>query len=148
MNIEKIRKHRLTSCYLKIISILENYFFHILLFYIRFWMASIFWYSGLTKISNWHSTVSLFKYEYNVPVIAPELAAIMAATTELTTPALLMLGFMTRPAVIPMLCMTAVIEFTYLDLIDHSYWAILLSILLFYGPGKISIDHLIRNKVG
>lgn len=113
----------------------------------RFWMAKIFWYSGLTKISSWQSTVFLFKDEYKVPIIPPEIAAYFATAFELTCPVLLVLGLGTRFATLPMLAMTAVIQFTYLDLIDHSYWAMLLALILFYGPGSLSLDHFISKKL-
>lgn len=38
---------------------------------IRLWVANVFWKAGLTKISNWDSTVSLFENEYDVPLLAP-----------------------------------------------------------------------------
>lgn len=121
--------------------------FPLLVLFIRFWMARIFWYSGLTKISIWQSTIFLFKYEYKVPIIPPEIAAMLATATELTTPILLVVGFMTRFAAIPMLCMTAVIQFTYLDLINHLYWAVLLGTIILYGPGRFSVDYLVYCKL-
>jgi len=29
---------------------------------------------------------------------------------------------------------------------DHQYWGLLLLVILFHGPGKLSIDHLIRRR--
>lgn len=131
--------------YIWFISILEKLMMPLLVLSMRLWMAKIFWYSGLTKISSWESTVYLFKEEYKVPVIPPELAAYFATTFELLCPVLLLLGLASRLATLPMLAMTAVIQFTYLDLIDHRYWAMLLCLILFYGPGNISIDHIIKK---
>ena len=85
----------------------SNYMFPLLVLFMRVWMARVFWYSGLTKISSWQSTIYLFKYEYAVPIIPAELAAMLA--TELFSPILLVLGFVMRLAAIPMICMTAVI---------------------------------------
>jgi putative oxidoreductase len=82
-----------------------------------------------------------------VPIIPAEFAAILATATELSAPILLVLGFLTRLAAIPMLCMTAVIQFTYLDLIDHLYWAILLATIILYGPGRYSLDYLICKNI-
>ncbi len=114
--------------------------------FMRFWMARIFFYSGLSKISDWQATIYLFQNMYKVPVINPEIAAYLAAAVELTCPIFLILGLATRFATIPMLVMTAVIEFTYLNLIDHSYWAMLLFTILFYGPGLWSLDYLIKRR--
>lgn len=137
---------KLVQIYLSVLRVLEKIALPVLVLFMRFWMAKIFWYSGLTKISNWQSTVFLFKDEYKVPVIPPEIAAYFATTFELSCPILLILGFATRFATLPMLAMTAVIQFTYLDLIDHRYWAMLLALILFYGPGPLSLDHWISKK--
>lgn len=134
--------------YFRILIILEKLFMPLLVFFIRFWMARIFWYSGLTKISSWESTIFLFKDEYKVPVISAEVAAYIATAFELTCPILLILGFGARLATLPMLAMTAVIQFTYLDHMDHRYWAMLLAIILFYGPGTLSLDYFIKKRIG
>lgn len=126
-------------------NFLEQYLSPVLLLSMRLWMAYIFWYSGLLKISDWHTTIALFQSVYNVPVISPTLAAYLTATTELTTPILLVLGFATRLATIPMLVMTAVIQFTYLQSNEHYYWAMILGTLLCFGPGKLSLDHWLKK---
>lgn len=137
----------LIRIYLKTIAIFELLFFPLLVLLMRLWMAMVFWNSGLAKITNWSSTILLFKEEYNVPVISPEFAAYMSATVELTCPILLVLGFATRFATIPMLVMTAVIQFTYFHSLMHLYWAFLFATILFYGPGKFSIDAWMRKKL-
>ena len=130
----------------------NKYLFSATVFFMRCWIARIFWYSGLTKIDSWETTLMLFEYEYAVPVIPEELAAILATAAELSMPVLLLIGLMSRFAAIPLLFMTAVIQFTYLDLIDHLYWALLLCTIIFYGPGRYSLDHLLvcmsKNQKG
>lgn len=142
---EKSSNNKILKTYLALIKVLEKFGLPIFAFFIRFWMAKIFWYSGMTKIANWQSTVYLFKEEYKVPLFPPELAAYFSTTFELACPVLLVLGLATRLATLPLLAMTAVIQFTYLDLIDHRYWAMLLIFILLYGPGKLSLDHLIAK---
>ncbi len=134
--------------YLKTLQILEKIFMPLLVLFMRLWMARIFFYSGLSKISDWQATIYLFQNMYKVPVINPEIAAYLAAAIELTCPIFLIFGLATRFATIPMLIMTVVIELTYLNLIDHFYWAILLFTILFYGPGTWSLDYLIKKKWG
>lgn len=133
--------------YLKILRAVEKFLLPLLIFFMRFWMAQIFWYSGLVKISSWQSTIFLFKNEYKVPLIPPELAAYFSTAIELTCPILLFFGVAARLATLPMLAMTAVIQFTYLHLIDHLYWSVLLGTILLYGPGTLSIDYGIRRKM-
>ena len=118
----------------------------VLLLVMRLWMANAFWKSGLTKIADWDKTVWLFANEYQTPVLPPEAAAFFATAIELCCPILLVLGLMTRLATIPMLCMVAVIQFTYLSHVDHAHWAMLLCAILFFGPGKFSLDHFIQKK--
>ena len=144
--IQQIHNSSIGKIYFATTKFTHYHLFPLLVLFMRIWMAKIFWYSGLTKIASWQSTIYLFKYEYAVPVIPPELAAILATVTELSAPGLLTLGFMTRLAAIPMLCMTAVIQFTYLDLNEHLYWAVLLGTIILYGPGKYSLDRLLCGK--
>ena len=120
----------------------------------RLIMARIFFRSALQKLSNWDSTVFLFRTEYQVPVLPPELAATLAAATELTAPVLLVLGLATRLAAVPMLGMTLVIQFSLgavnpaYDLAEHSFWMILLASLIVRGGGPLSLDHLIAGRLG
>lgn len=137
----------MVSCYFKITDFMQCFLMPVFLLVARLWMAKIFWYSGLTKISSWQATIYLFQYDYKVPLLPPELAAYLATTFELTCPILLFVGFATRFATLPMLAMTAVIEFTFLNLIDHFYWAMLLTFILINGAGKISLDYLIRKRL-
>jgi NADH dehydrogenase FAD-containing subunit/uncharacterized membrane protein YphA (DoxX/SURF4 family) len=113
--------------------------------FLRLWMAEIFWRSGLTKFASWETTVLLFAEEYKVPLLPPEIAAFMATATELGAPILLALGLGTRLAAVPLIVMTAVIQFTYLDRMEHWYWAMVLGQLLLRGPGLVSLDHLIQR---
>ena len=117
---------------------------------LRLAAAIVFWNSGMTKLANWDTAVSLFVDEYKVPLIPPEFAAYMAVTVELSAPILLVLGFLTRPAALVLLGMTTVIEvFVYPQAWPtHIQWAAMLLVLLCRGPGKLSIDHLLWGRFG
>ena len=121
----------------------------ILQFLLRFSIASVFWHAGMTKIASWDTTIALFRDEYMVPVLPPELAASLAATVELTCPVLLMLGLATRLATLPMLGMTFVIEvFVYPEQwIEHLMWASILVFILTRGAGVLSVDHFIARRL-
>lgn len=114
---------------------------------LRLWIANIFWKSGLTKIANWESTKFLFREEYQVPLLPPELAAIMATTGELVAPILLVFGIAGRFGAAALLVMTAVIELTYLSHSQHIIWALVLVTIFLHGPGKFSIDYLISRRL-
>ena len=117
---------------------------------IRIAVATVFWNSGMTKLANWDTAVALFTDEYRLPVLPPELAAYMAASIELSMPVLLVLGLLTRPAAAVLLGMTAVIEiFVYpLAWPTHIQWAAMLLVLLCRGPGALSLDHVLWQKLG
>ena len=128
---------------------LERFPLGVLQFLFRFSIAAVFWNSGLTKIASWQTTIVLFRDEYKVPVLPPELAASLAAAVELTCPVLLVLGLATRLATLPMLGMTFVIEaFVYPeDWIEHLGWAAFLLFILTRGPGPIALDRWLAPLV-
>lgn len=127
---------------------LESVPYWLLALPLRFAVATVFWNSGTSKLANWNTTIELFTEEYKVPVLPPEFAAYMAASIELTTPVLLVLGLLTRPAALVLLGMTAFIEiFVYPQAWPtHIQWAAMLLVLLCRGPGKFSVDHLVRRR--
>jgi putative oxidoreductase len=116
---------------------------------LRLAVATVFWNSGTTKIANWDATLDLFENEYKLPLIPPDIAAHIAASIELTTPALLVLGLLTRPVAALLLGMTLVIEiFVYPQAWPtHIQWAAMLLVLLCRGAGTLSLDALIRKRV-
>jgi len=116
---------------------------------LRLAVATVFWNSATTKLANWEAAVALFVDEYKVPLIPPEMAAYLAVSIELTTPVLLVLGLLTRPAAAVLLGMTAVIEvFVYPQAWPtHIQWAAMLLVLLCRGPGKLSIDEWLRRRL-
>jgi putative oxidoreductase len=132
-----------------IVARLERFPLAVLQLLFRVSIASVFWNSGLTKLASWQSTIVLFRDEYRVPALPPELAAALAASVELTCPVLLVLGLATRLATLPMLGMTFVIAvFVYPeDWIEHLGWASLLLFILTRGAGSISLDRWLAPLV-
>lgn len=116
----------------------------------RLAVAEIFWSSGQTKLANWDATLQLFEDEYKVPLLSTDAAAHLTCGIELTTPVLLVLGLLTRPTAALLLGMTAFIEiFIYPQAWPtHIQWAAMLVFLLCRGPGKVSLDFLIRRWLG
>jgi len=120
---------------------------HQLLF--RIAIAGVFLRAGLTKISSWESTVALFADEYKVPVLAPHLAAAMAATFEVGCSTLLLVGLGTRLAALPLIGMIMTIQlFVYPQAwSEHLVWGSILLFLVTRGGGAISLDHLIARRL-
>ncbi len=114
----------------------------------RISVGTIFLRSGILKIQGWNSgnTLALFKHEYQLPVLPPELAAYMATAAELALPPLLIAGLFTRYAALALLGMTLVIQlFVYPNAFDtHGVWAASLLYLMKYGAGSFALDRFIE----
>ena len=118
---------------------------------IRVLAGLVFFQSGLTKISNWSSTVSLFENVYAVPLLPPETAALLGTGVELFFPVLLVIGFGSRLAAAVLFVFNIVAVVSYPDLgevglKDHQTWGLLLLVTLLHGPGKLSLDHLLGAR--
>lgn len=118
----------------------------------RFAIAGVFLMSGRTKVEGFltitDSTYELFRTEYKLPLVPPEIAAHMAAYAEHLFPVLLVLGLFSRLSAFALLGMTTVIEvFVYPDAwATHLTWAGLLLIIIAKGAGKLSLDHRLGIK--
>ncbi|MFA5963027.1 MAG: DoxX family protein [Sphingomonas sp.] len=123
----------------------------LLLLVARLGIAGVFFMSGRTKVEGLltitDGTYELFRTDYALPLISPEIAAHAATYSEHLFPILLVLGLFTRPAALALLGMTTVIEvFVYPDAWPtHLSWAGLLLPLIFRGGGAWSLDHLLRR---
>lgn len=117
----------------------------------RIAIANVFWRSGQTKINGFsirEETFFLFREEYKVPLLPPELAAYLATTAELTLPILLAIGLATRLSALALFAMTLVIQLFVIPggWPEHLLWFALLGLIVARGPGAISLDHLIWNR--
>lgn len=115
----------------------------------RIGVGAVFFKAGLLKYNSPEFTVLLFRDEYQVPFLAPEVAARMAMIQELTIPIFLFLGLATRLATLPLLGMILVIQtFVYPNAYnDHLVWGSILVLVLTRGPGVFSLDYLIERFV-
>ena len=133
----------------------------------RFSVAAIFWKSGQTKVRGFpldivsgefqfglprlaDAVVDLFRDEYRLPLLPPELAATLAAFAEHVFPVLLLLGLATRFSALALLAMTATIQvFVYPDAYPtHGVWAAVLLFLVARGAGPLSLDALVARRFG
>ncbi|WP_343730480.1 DoxX family protein [Duganella sp.] len=125
---------------------------NLLLLIARLGIGAVFFLSGRTKVQGLMtikaSTYELFRSEYALPLLPPDIAAQLATAAENILPLLLALGLATRPAAAGMFCMTAVIEiFVYPDAWPtHLSWAGLLLPLIARGGGAWSLDHLLWRR--
>lgn len=111
----------------------------------RAYIAQVFFLSGLTKIRDWDTTLLLFTEEYQVPLLSPEVAAILGTAGELVLPVLLLFGLAGRFAALGLSVVNAVAvlslsEIAPAALQQHITWGVLLAALALYGVGRWSVD--------
>ena len=117
----------------------------------RLYVAQVFFLSGLTKIRDWETTVSLFTDEYKVPYLSQELAALLGTAGELVLPVLLVLGLTGRFAALGLFVVNAIAvislsEIAPAALQQHITWGVLLALLAIYGCGKWALDHWLIKR--
>ena len=144
------RSSILTERILRTVGWLERVPYTVLALPLRLAVATVFWNSAMTKLADWNAALQLFREDYRLPLLPPELAAYMAVSIELTAPVLLVLGLATRPVAFVLLGMTTVIEvFVYPQAWPtHIQWAAMLLVLLCRGAGKWSLDQWLFRRFG
>ena len=137
----------------------------VILLVARFAIAAVFWRSGQTKIEGFsldliamkvelglprlaESTGFLFEYEYDLPLIPPMAAAILATLAEHILPILILSGLFTRLAGFGIAMMTLVIQlFVYPDAYPtHATWLAIALLLMYRGAGIFSFDHWLAKR--
>ena len=118
----------------------------------RLYIAQAFFLSGLTKLRDWETTLALFNDEYHVPLLPPELAAALGTGGELVLPVLLAFGLAGRFAaagltVVNLVAVASLAEIAPAALAQHQLWGALLVGLLLWGPGRWSLDALVRKRL-
>ncbi|MFC3151083.1 DoxX family protein [Litoribrevibacter euphylliae] len=146
MNIQKLTN--IGNTLLGWIEALQSVFLLIL----RLWLAKVFFMSGLTKIKSWDTTLMLFEYEYNVPILPFDIAAYLATAAELAIPVFLVVGLLTRLNLVALFILNYVAMISYPDISiagekDHIMWGISILALFLFGPGKAALDHFIWKRV-
>lgn len=143
--------HQKTLC---LDGMLERWGGALLALALRLYLGWIFFKAGLTKISDWETTVALFSEEYMVPILPPELAALLGTTGELVLPLLLWAGFLARPAAVGLFMVNVLAVVSYPQLFafecpaalrDHFYWGVLFIVLMVVGPGRLSLDAVLSR---
>ena len=118
----------------------------------RWYVAAVFFRSGLTKIQDWETTLLLFQEEYHVPLLPPDLAAWLGTGGELILPVFLVLGFGGRFAaaglfVVNLMAVLSLAEIPEAALQQHVFWGSLLAGLVLWGPGRWSADAFLSPRL-
>ena len=120
----------------------------------RLYIAKIFFYSGLSKFQDWETTLYLFREEYHVPLLSPEVAATIGTVGELGLAVLLAVGLFTRVAASGLFVLNIVAVASYYDALkdspaamqDHLEWGLLLALLLTTQVQKLTLDHTLALR--
>jgi putative oxidoreductase len=127
---------------------------------LRFGLAIPFWRSGVNKWDGFLQlsdvAVLLFSSEFQLHLPggpysfpAPAVMAFAAGSAEILLPILLVLGLATRFAALGLLVMTLIVQLTVPDGWPlHVTWAAMALGIMAWGPGRISLDHLIKERLG
>jgi putative oxidoreductase len=118
----------------------------------RLYVAQAFFASGLTKLRDWDTTLALFADEYAVPLLPPDVAAVLGTAGELLLPVLLALGLAGRFAaaglfVINAVAVVSLMEVAPAALQQHVFWGSLLIGLVLWGPGRWSLDRFVAPRL-
>ncbi|MEH2563157.1 DoxX family protein [Bradyrhizobium sp. AZCC 2289] len=121
---------------------------------VPFWRSGILKWDGFLQLSD--AAVTLFTDEFMLhlpggpyPFPAPTVMAFLSGCGEIIFPTLLVLGFVTRFAALGLFFMTVIVELTVPDGWPvHITWAAMALGIMAWGPGRISIDYVIRRLLG
>lgn len=120
----------------------------------RLYIARVFFLSGYSKIQDWETTLYLFREEYHVPLLKPELAAVCGTAGELTFSVLLALGLFTPLSALALFVLNIVAFVSYYHALietpaawhDHLEWGIIIALLMTAKSGALTLDRLIARR--
>ncbi|HEX7326277.1 MAG TPA: DoxX family protein [Rhodanobacteraceae bacterium] len=127
------------------------------LLFMRIWVALAFWHAGVVKFDDPMGTQFLFNAAYQVPLLPPNVAAVLSTWIELVVPWFVGLGLLGRLSAL-FLFIYNIIAFASFPALwphgfwvglfntsnfaDHKIWGLMLLAVIAWGPGKWSLDTL------
>lgn len=123
---------------------------------LRLYVSSVFFRSGVIKVSDWSATLALFHDEYKVPLLPPDIAAYVGAFGELAFPVLITLGLAGRFGAAGLFVVNAMAVISYPQLFGfdcpaglqmHFVWGGILLLLAIFGPGALSLDNVLLKRL-
>ena len=129
----------------------------VLLLATRWYVSWQFLKSGWLKVTSWDSTLDLFRDEYHVPLLPPEVAAVAGASGELFFPTLLVLGLGGRIGPLGLFAVNAMAVISYRQVLlaegfeaalaQHVLWGFQLLLLAVFGLGPLAADRLFAGRL-
>jgi len=112
--------------------------------------------SGWLKLQDWDNTLFLFQEEYRTPVLSPAVAAVAGTFGETVFPVLLIAGLLGRYSAAGLFAVNVMAVVSYAHVLlgegfeaalgQHYLWGFMLLVLIVFGPGRWSADHLISRR--
>ena len=112
--------------------------------------------SGMLKLDSWETTLGLFRDEYRVPLLPPDIAAVAGTAGELMFPVLLVAGLATRCGALGLSAVNllAVVSYAHVLLAEgfeaalgqHLLWGYMLAVVATCGPGALSLDGWLARR--
>lgn len=97
------------------------------------------------------ATLALFETEYAAPLLSPAVLAQLAVLAEIVLPVLLLIGLCGRLSALGLLGYSLLLTFSFTGFQASSarylalLWGAMLLTVLAHGPGKLSVDYLIKR---
>jgi putative oxidoreductase len=121
---------------------------------VPFWKSGILKWNGFLQLND--TAIYLFTDEFKLHLPggpydfpAPAVMAFLSGSGEIIFPLLLVLGLGTRFAALGLLFMTGIVELTVPDGWPiHITWAAMALAIMAWGPGRLSIDHVLCRLPG
>src|ERR1700740_353983 len=118
---------------------------------VPFWRSGILKWGGFLQLND--TAIDLFTDEFKLHLPggpydfpAPALMAFLSGSGEIIFPVLLVLGLGTRFAALGLLFMTVIVELTVPEGWPvHITWAAMALGIMAWGPGRFSVDYLLRH---
>lgn len=132
----------------------------VVLLLFRVWVALAFWRAGMVKLEDPFGTHFLFNVMYHVPLLSPDVAAVLGTWVELIVPWFIVFGFLARPFALLLFIYNIVAVTSFPDLwpngfwtdllnissfADHKVWGLMLLAIVAWGPGTLSLDRLVQR---
>jgi putative oxidoreductase len=112
--------------------------------------------SGWLKLQDWETTQFLFQEEYHVPLLPPNLAAVVGTAGEIAFPLLLIVGLVGRYSALGLSAVNAMAVVAYAHVLmsegfeaalgQHYLWGLMLVTLMVFGPGRLSVDAALDRR--
>jgi putative oxidoreductase len=118
----------------------------------RCYVAWAFFSSGLTKLRDWDSTLMLFEYEYQVPILPFELAAYLGTAAEIILPLLLIAGLASRFSALGLFFVNVVAVISLEEIApaafaEHILWGVLLLQVVIFSGGRFALDRIAEEQL-